>query len=128
MLLNADENADCGIMSVSSACAVDYPEVSRIFHSGEQINWIAFGSAGEYVVDTKTKLYASDHPITRKYEGGGGKVPLRCASFGCEGAWVCVEDDGEVRSRGLSANVQSALKKKAVRVSVCNSIFTNVGS
>jgi hypothetical protein len=80
------------------------------------INWIAFGPNGNYVVDTDNKLYRSDTGIVREYKDGGDQVPLRCASFGYDGAWVCVEDDGEIRSHGLSVAIKDALNKKAVRV------------
>ncbi|KAJ6574430.1 hypothetical protein B0H19DRAFT_1254138 [Mycena capillaripes] len=53
--------------------------------------------------------------IVRKCEKGGAQTPLRCASFGYDGAWVCVEDDAEARSLGLSAKIKAALDKKAVR-------------
>jgi hypothetical protein len=103
---------------VSSAAAVYYPRVQEIYQSDEVINWVAFGPRGHYVVDTQKRLYHSNtgKEIVRQYEKGGS-VPLRCASFGHDGAWVCVEDDGVIRSSGLSAKVQAALDKKAVRVS-----------
>ncbi|KAJ6588165.1 hypothetical protein B0H19DRAFT_199690 [Mycena capillaripes] len=103
-----------GSYCLSSAAAVYYPQVWEIYQSDENINWVAFGPRGHYIVDTQKQLYHSDTEMVRQYEKGAG-VPLRCASFGYDGAWVCVEDDGEIRSSGLSAKVQVALEKKAVR-------------
>ncbi|KAF7362583.1 ADP-ribosylation [Mycena venus] len=105
-----------GSYCLSSAAAVYYPCVQEIYQSDEAINWVAFGPRGQYVVDTQEQVYHSntDKEIVRQYEDGDA-VPLRCASFGYEGAWVCVEDDGVIRSSGLSAKVQAALGKKAVR-------------
>lgn len=94
---------------MSSATAVNYPQVSEIYDENEVINWIAFGPDGDYVVDTDDKLYSNCN-LTRQ-------VPLRSASFGYDGAWVVVEDDGKIRSRGLSAKIKTALAEKPVKVS-----------
>jgi hypothetical protein len=101
-------------LSVSSATVINYPQVSKIFKSDEVINWVAFGPDGDYVVDTK-HLYSNCN-LTREYQGSENSVPLRSASFGYGGAWVVVEDDGEIRSRGLSAKIKAALAKKPVKV------------
>ncbi|KAJ7705721.1 hypothetical protein B0H16DRAFT_1635894 [Mycena metata] len=101
---------------LSSAAAVYYPRVHEIYQSDEAINWVAFGPREQYVVDTQQRLYHSNtgKEMVRQYKDGG-TVSLRCASFGHDGAWVCVEDDGAIWSSGLSAKVQAALDKKAVR-------------
>ncbi|KAJ6574431.1 hypothetical protein B0H19DRAFT_1230385, partial [Mycena capillaripes] len=104
-----------GSCFLSGSVGIHYPRVTEIQRSNETINWVAFGPSGEYVVDTDNKLYHSETGIVRKYKKGGAQVPLRCASFGYDGAWVCVEDDGEIRSLGLSAKIKAALNKKAVR-------------
>ena len=101
---------------MSSATAVNYPQVSEIYDENEVINWIAFGPDGDYVVDTDDKLYSNCN-LTRQYHRGGDQVPLRSASFGYDGAWVVVEDDGKIRSRGLSAKIKTALAEKPVKVS-----------
>ncbi|KAG8915115.1 hypothetical protein FRC00_007738 [Tulasnella sp. 408] len=49
--------------------------------------------------------------------------PVLCASFGPEGVWVVVEDDGEVRSKGLPANVLAALSRGKVRRVVLNPLL-----
>ncbi|KAG9040333.1 hypothetical protein FS837_000774 [Tulasnella sp. UAMH 9824] len=102
---------------VSAATAINYPKVRSVFNSDEIINWVAFGPDGAYVIDTPGALIASDPAMTRNYtrDGKSTIVPLRCASFGPRGVWVVVEDDGEVRSRGLPQNVLDALSKKGVR-------------
>jgi hypothetical protein len=102
---------------VSSSSAIHYPSVEEIYKSNDVINWVAFGPSGQYVVDTDKRLYyACPAGMMRKHEGGVA-VELRCASFGHNGAWVCVEEDGKIRSQGLSDNIKAALDKKAVRVS-----------
>lgn len=100
---------------MSAATAINYPQVKSIFDSGEVINWVAFGPDGAYLIDTPGRLIASDPAMTRDYIKSS-TVPLRCASFGPEGVWVVVEDDGEFRSKGLPTNVVDALSKKEVRV------------
>ena len=57
--------------------------------------------------------------MLRTYDRDGKKVrvPLRCASFGPEGVWVVVEDDGEIRSAGIPGNLRTALNRRSVRVS-----------
>ncbi|KAF8179382.1 hypothetical protein K438DRAFT_1977436 [Mycena galopus ATCC 62051] len=102
------------LLALSTAAAIYYPGVQEIFESDDVINWVAFGPHGQYVVDTQKSLHHTDDDVVRQYDNGG-VVPLRCASFGYEGAWVCVEDDGVIRSSGLSAKVKAALDKKAVR-------------
>ena len=77
----------------------------QICQSGEAINWVAFGPDGKYVVDTDKKLYHSDDGLVRTYKESGKQVPLRSASYGHDGAWVVVEDDGTVRSQGLSEKI-----------------------
>ncbi|KAG8946535.1 hypothetical protein FRC04_011593 [Tulasnella sp. 424] len=104
-------------VTVSAATAINYPRVKAIYDSDEAINWVAFGPDGAFVIDTTNKLIASDPAMSRTYDRNGIKspVPMRCASFGPEGVWVVVEDDGVIRSRGLPAKVSSALSKKGVR-------------
>lgn len=99
---------------------MNYLEVRNIFDRDEVINWVAFGPNGNYVVDTVTRVYASDTAMVRTYDRDGKttRVPLRCASFGPDGVWAVIEDDGEVRSKGLPQNVKAALGKRSVRVSV----------
>ncbi|KAG8946537.1 hypothetical protein FRC04_011595 [Tulasnella sp. 424] len=106
-----------GSYCVSAATTVNYPRVKAIYDSGEIINWVAFGPDGAFVIDTTNRLIASDPTMARTYDRNGvtTRVPTRCASFGPEGVWVIVEDDGEIRSRGLPAKVLSALSKKGVR-------------
>lgn len=95
-----------------------YPEVWKIWKSDEPINWVAFGPGGAYIVDTSKNIYAyRAGDILRKYKESGKYVPLRCASFGYGGSWVVVEDDGVIRSHGLSANVRRAMLQAPVRVS-----------
>ncbi|KAG8929151.1 hypothetical protein FRC00_001531 [Tulasnella sp. 408] len=105
------------MISLSAATAINYPKVKSIYDSDEDINWVAFGPDGAYVIDTPDRLIASDPAMTRDYtrNGKSSTVPLRCASFGAEGVWVVVEDDGEVRSKGLPTNVSDALSRKEVR-------------
>lgn len=56
--------------------------------------------------------------ILRKYKTSDRVVQMRCVSWGYDGAWVIVEDDGEVRqSQNLSKKISKALKGKDVRVS-----------
>lgn len=94
-----------------------YPEVWRIFQSDEKINWVAFGPQGYYIVDTDSHIYSSrSDTILRSYKENGKRVPLRCGSFGYGGAWVVVEDDGVVRSSGLSKSVLQMVKVGNVRV------------
>lgn len=88
----------------------------EIFDSAEVMNWVAFGDNGQFIVDTENHIY-SNTGIPRTYESNGNQVPLRCASFGHKETWVCVEEDGEVRSNSLSEETLQALAKKAVRVS-----------
>lgn len=91
----------------------------RIWKSDEQINWVAFGPQGYYIIDTEKRIYSSrKSTILRTYKGSNNQVPLRCASFGYGGSWVVVEDDGVIRSHGLGKQVLQAIKKKSVRVSV----------
>lgn len=110
-------------LSVSTSVAANYPPVRKLFKSGEDIKWVAFGPDGDYAVATATRTKISDHPMKRRYDSGD-VVPLRCASFGHKGAWAAVEDDGEVRSRGLSQNIKALLKKAPVRVSCMASIVS----
>ncbi|EKM52989.1 uncharacterized protein PHACADRAFT_124441, partial [Phanerochaete carnosa HHB-10118-sp] len=108
-----------GSYCLSSSAAVYYPRIHEIYQSDEVINWVAFGAKGDYVVDTDEKIYwHSEERVVRTYKEGGNQVPLRCASFGCDGAWVVVEDDGVIRSAGLSAKIKAALDKKPVRVGI----------
>lgn len=105
--------------SVSSGTEIAYPEVWRIWKSEEQINWVAFGPQGYYIIDTEKRIYSSrKSTILRTYKDSNNQVPLRCASFGYGGSWVVVEDDGVIRSHGLGKQVLQAVKKKSVRVSV----------
>lgn len=93
-----------------------YPEVWRIFKSNEKINWVAFGPQGYYIVDTDSHIHASRAgTILRNYQHGT-VVPLRCGSFGYGGAWVVVENDGVIRSSGLSKQVLEMLTVGNVRV------------
>ncbi|KAG8946538.1 hypothetical protein FRC04_011596 [Tulasnella sp. 424] len=104
-------------VTVSAATAINYPLVKAIYDTDEGINWVAFGPDGAFVIDTTNKLIASDPTMSRTYirNGVAARVPMRCASFGPEGVWVVVEDDGEIRSKGLPMNVSLALLKKEVR-------------
>ncbi|GJE99468.1 hypothetical protein PsYK624_157320 [Phanerochaete sordida] len=104
-----------GTCKLSPSVAVHYPRVHEICQSGESVNWVAFGPDGKYVVDTDKKLHHTDDGLVRKYKESGNQVPLRSASYGHDGAWVVVEDDGTVRSQGLSEKVKTALDKKPVR-------------
>ncbi|KAJ7624799.1 hypothetical protein FB45DRAFT_924241 [Roridomyces roridus] len=105
-----------GIHSLAPDTPHRYPDVQDIFDSGEPINWIAFGPDGQYVVDTKDKIYHSNPGAVRR-KRGGAQIPLRCASFGWNGSWIYVDEDGTVRSGGLAGTIKSALKTKAIRVS-----------
>ncbi|KAG8895907.1 hypothetical protein FRC00_006748, partial [Tulasnella sp. 408] len=106
-----------GAYCMSAATAISYPLVKAIYDSDEGINWVAFGPDGAFVIDTTTRVMSSDSTMTRTYIRNGvpSRVPLRCATFGPEGTWVVIEDDGEVRSKGLPMNVALALLKKEVR-------------
>lgn len=106
-----------GAYCMSAATAISYPLVKAIYDSDEGINWVAFGPDGAFVIDTTSKLISSDPTMTRTYLRNGipSRVPLRCASFGPDGVWVVVEDDGEVRSKGLPMNVSLALLRKEIR-------------
>jgi hypothetical protein len=93
-----------------------YPEVWRVHNSSENINWVAFGPQGYYIVDTDSHIYASrSDTLLRKYTEGK-VVPLRCGSFGYGGAWVVVEDDGVLRSSRLSKTVLKMIEVGNVRV------------
>ena len=103
---------------MSIATQVTYPEVWRIWKSDEIINWVAFGPQGYYIVDIDRSPYASrSNDILRNYQSNDELVPLRCASFGFGGAWVVVEDDGIVRSHGLSSQVLKKISARNIRVS-----------
>ncbi|KAJ6616358.1 hypothetical protein B0H10DRAFT_1400364 [Mycena sp. CBHHK59/15] len=115
------ENGACfwrqgGSSWLSGQAKMAYPEVWRINNSNEKINWVAFGPQGYYIVDTDSRIYASrSGTILRSYTVSGKRVPLRCGSFGYGGAWVVVEDDGVIRSSGLSKSVLQKVKVGNVR-------------
>ncbi|KAG8988988.1 hypothetical protein FRB94_001798 [Tulasnella sp. JGI-2019a] len=108
-------NESSGSYLVASASSVAYRRVREIYDSDEAINWVAFGPDGAYVVETTKTVYASSKSMVRNYEGSNTRVPLRSASFGYDGSWAVVEDDGEVRSHGLSDSIAAALKSSPVR-------------
>jgi hypothetical protein len=109
--------------TVSPATKMAYPEVWRIYKSDEEINWVAFGPHGYYIIDTESRIYASrSDTILRNYKDGK-QVPLRCGSFGYGGAWVVVEDDGVIRSSGLSQDVLKMIKVGNVRVGQLPCVF-----
>ncbi|KAF5338813.1 hypothetical protein D9758_012064 [Tetrapyrgos nigripes] len=99
---------------MSTATSDEYPGVWKVFKSNERVNWIAFGEDGNYLVDTDKNIQCNG-PLLRDYNNRGGVVPLRCASFGFDGAWVVVEDDGHIRSHSLNGRIKAVLKKKPVR-------------
>ncbi|KAG9050533.1 hypothetical protein FS837_004717 [Tulasnella sp. UAMH 9824] len=93
-----------------------YPEVWKIFKSGEHIKWVAFGPDGRYVVQTTKQTYSSQQRLLIRTFGGGDQVPTLCASFGYGGSWVIVEgDDGTVRTHGVSRAIRDAILRKNVR-------------
>ncbi len=102
---------------MTTATQVTYPEVWKIWESDEIINWVAFGPQGYYIVDTDRNLYASRSNDILRNQNDDELVPLRCASFGFGGAWVVVEDDGIVRSHGLSSQVLKKISARNIRVS-----------
>ncbi|KAJ7918515.1 hypothetical protein B0H13DRAFT_1992508 [Mycena leptocephala] len=114
------ENGACfwrqgGSSWLSSETEMAYPEVWRVHNSSENINWVAFGPQGYYIVDTDSHIYASrSDTLLRKYTEGK-VVPLRCGSFGYGGAWVVVEDDGVLRSSRLSKTVLKMIEVGNVR-------------
>ncbi|KAG9005185.1 hypothetical protein FRB94_001802 [Tulasnella sp. JGI-2019a] len=108
-------NESGGSYCVSSASSIAYRRLKEIYDSDEVINWVAFGPDGAYVIDTPKYIYTSNTSMVRNYKEKGTRVPLRCASFGYDGSWVVVEDDGEVRSHGLSNSIAVALKASPVR-------------
>lgn len=90
----------------------------KIYKSNTAISWVSFGPDGEYVLLTEEGTWHWQTSIVRKYKESGRIVEMRCVSWGYDGAWVIVEDDGEVRqSRDLSDKISKALKRKDVRVS-----------
>lgn len=105
--------------AVSAATGRAYPRVKAIYDSRQIIEWIAFGPPGHYLVVTETHAYSSDPAMIRTYEKGPEtfQVPPRCASFGFNGAWVVVEEDGAIRSKGLTGEVVQEMYRKPVRVS-----------
>ncbi|KAJ7290329.1 hypothetical protein C8J57DRAFT_1611111 [Mycena rebaudengoi] len=100
---------------LSGRTKMAYPEVWRIFNSSENINWVAFGPQGYYIVDTDSHIYASRSNTILRNDTSGSRVPLRCGSFGHGGAWVVVEDDGVISSSGLSDAVLEMVKVGNVR-------------
>ncbi|KAG9024211.1 hypothetical protein FRB95_011949 [Tulasnella sp. JGI-2019a] len=92
-----------------------YKRVEEIHDSGEVINWVAFGPEDTYVVNTSKRTYSSNTSMLRNKKGKNTPIPLRCASFGYNGSWAVVEDDGEVRSSGLPGNIKAALESGPVR-------------
>ncbi|KAG8986772.1 hypothetical protein FRB90_003796, partial [Tulasnella sp. 427] len=95
-----------------------YPEVWKIYKSGEHIKWVSFGPDGRYVVQTIKQVYAwQQSTLIRNYGGDPPlQVPTLCASFGYGGSWVVVEgDDGTVRTHGVSRAIRDAIMKKNVR-------------
>lgn len=110
---------------MSRAASVSYPNVKKIYDRGKIMNWVAFGPDGAYVVDTASKLYSSDRSMLSTYKKDGKTIraPLRCVSFGPEGAWVAIDVGGGFRSRGLREDVSTALKLKSVRVSTYSELL-----
>ncbi|KAG8854121.1 hypothetical protein FRB96_007827 [Tulasnella sp. 330] len=108
-----------GKYCVSAATARSYPGVKELFEAKELIEWIAFGRPGHFLLVTETYAHASerDAAMVRTYEKDGQifQVPIRCASFGYDGSWVVVEEDGEVRSRGIIELLETELHRKPVR-------------
>jgi hypothetical protein len=102
---------------VSPKTRAAYPEVWRIWKSNEEIQWVAFGQQGYYIVSTTTSLYASRSDVVLRNYKNGYRIPLRCASFGYAGSWVVVEENGVIRSHGLSDTVMKLIIAGDVRVS-----------
>ncbi|GJE99458.1 hypothetical protein PsYK624_157220 [Phanerochaete sordida] len=103
-----------GVCKLSTSAAVHYPGVQAVYQSRETINWVAFGPDGKYVLSTDKKMHHTDDGLVRE-SNSGQPIRLRCASFGYDGAWVVVEHDGTVRSKGLSSIIRTALHKRPVR-------------
>ncbi|KAG9024454.1 hypothetical protein FRB95_011467 [Tulasnella sp. JGI-2019a] len=108
-----------GKYCVSSATDRAYPGVKHLYDRKELIEWIAFGRPGHFLLVTETYAHTSerDSHMVRTYEKDDQifQVPIRCASFGYEGSWVVVEEDGEVRSWGVSEFVEEELHRQPVR-------------
>ncbi|KAG8986571.1 hypothetical protein FRB93_005233 [Tulasnella sp. JGI-2019a] len=109
-------NESFGSYLVSSASSIAYKGVDEIFRSNEVMNWVAFGPNGAYVVDTTKTAHISSSSMARKYAGKSLQFSLRCASFGFNGSWVLIEDDGKICSHGLSKKITTALKANPVRM------------
>lgn len=89
---------------------------------------MSFGPDGEYVLLTEDGIFHWDTYIVRMDEDTGLIVGIQCVSWGFDGAWVIVEDDGQVRqSRNLSKKIRKALKVKDVRVSPRVIYISNFG-
>lgn len=92
----------------------------EMYDARELIEWIAFGPPGQFVAVTPTHAHVSNPDMVRTFQKDGEtyQIPLRCASFGCNGAWVVVEEDGQIRSTGLPKATMQALTERPVRVSL----------
>jgi hypothetical protein len=103
---------------VSPVMQYVYPEVWRLWKSGQPIEFAALGSQGRYIVvmnDGSVHAFR-ERELLRLNPSTGQPVGIRSASFGYGGSFVIVENDGTTRSFGLASNVREALLHNNVKV------------